>query len=177
MIQTNGSLVDLKYKERTEMILRIMMRPAALTALLAIALAGCVSLGLSEPVKVTLAGIEPLEGEGLEARFLAKIRLQNPNDKPVTFDGCAVDVDLNGKSFASGVSDARGEVARFGEGLIEIPITVPGTAIVRQAIGLFTGDRSKATYRVRGFLNTGTFGRVRFDSTGEVTLPKSTPGN
>ena len=158
------------------MALKTMMSSAVLAAVFAIALAGCASLGLGEPLKVTLAGIEPLEGEGLEARFLAKIRVQNPNDKPITFDGFAVDVDLNGKSFASGVTDARGEVARFGEAVVEIPITVPGTAIVRQALGLFTGDRSKAAYRVGGFFNSGTIGRVRFDSTGEVTLPKSTPG-
>ena len=137
------------------MVVTTMMRSAALTALFAIALPGCASLGLGEPLKVTLAGIEPLEGEGLEARFLAKVRLQNPNDKPIAFDGCAVDVDLNGKSFASGVSDARGEVARFGEGLVEIPITVPGSAIVRQALGLFTGDRSKATYLSEGFSTPG----------------------
>jgi hypothetical protein len=47
---------------------------------------------------------------------------------------------------------------------------VPAIAIVRQVLGIFTGDLSKATYRVRGFLNTGTFGRQRFDSTGEIEL-------
>src|SRR5262249_28413462 len=113
------SLTD-DLKGAIEMILTTMMRPAALTAFLAIAVAACASFGRGEALKVTLAGLETLEGEGLEARFLAKIRVQNPNDKPIAFDGCAVDVDLNGKSFASGVSDARGEIARFGEGLIEI---------------------------------------------------------
>jgi len=50
---------------------------------------------------------------------------------------------------------------------------MPGSAIVRQVLGFITGDRSKVTYRVRGFLNTGTFGRVPFDSTGEIDLSKS----
>jgi LEA14-like dessication related protein len=154
------------------MVLTTMIRSAALTALLAIALAGCAGLGLHEPLKVTLAGVEPLEGAGMEARFLARLRVQNPNDALIAYDGLAVDVDLNGKSFASGVSDARGEVARFGESLVELPVTMPGSAIVRQVLGFIMGDRGKVSYRVRGFLNTGTFGRVPFDSTGEIDLSK-----
>jgi len=146
------------------------LRPAALAALVAIALAGCA--GLREPLKVSLAGVEPLEGAGMEARFLARIRVQNPNDAPIAYDGVAVDVELNGRSFASGVSDARGEVARFGESLVELPVTVPGSTIVRQLLGFIMDDRGTVTYRVRGFLNTGTFGRVPFDSTGEIDLSK-----
>ena len=149
------------------------IRSAALTALVAIALAGCASMGLHEPLKVSLAGVEPLTGAGMEARFLARIRVQNPNDASIAYDGLALDVELNGRSFASGVSDARGEVARFGESVVELPVTMPGSAIVRQVLGFITGDRSKVTYRVRGFLNTGTFGRVPFDSTGEIDLSKS----
>jgi LEA14-like dessication related protein len=142
-------------------------------ALLGLALAGC--SGLREPLKVSLAGVEQLEGAGMEARFLAKIRVQNPNDAPIAYDGVAVEVDLNGRSFASGVSDAKGEVARFGESLVEVPVTVPATTIVRQVIGFFMAVPGKLTYRVRGFFNTGTFGRVPFDSTGQLDLPTSPP--
>src|SRR5262249_32899484 len=126
-----------------------------------------------EPLKVSLAGVQPLEGAGMEARFLAGIRVQNPNDALITYDGLAVDVELNGRSFASGVSDAKGEVARFGESLVELPVTVPGSTILRQLFGLIAGDRGKVTYRVRGFLNTTTWGRVPFDSTGDISLPQS----
>ena len=142
------------------------------TAQIATGLAGCASIGVGEPLRVSLAGLEPLTGAGLEARFLAKIRVQNPNDGPVVDDGVTVEVDVNGRSFASGVGDAKGEFPRFGESLVELPITVPVTSIIRQVIGFATGDRSKASYRLRGFFNTGTFGRVRFDSTGEIDLPK-----
>jgi LEA14-like dessication related protein len=108
----------------------------------------------------------------MEARFLAKVRVQNPNDVSIAYSGVSAELDLNGKSFASGVSDAAGEIPRFGESVIEIPLTVPATAILRQVLGLISGDRSKATYHVRGFFNTGTFGRAPFDSTGEIELPK-----
>ena len=61
--------------------------------------------------------------------------------------------------------------------MLELPLTVPATAIVRQVLGFIVGDLSKATYRVRGFLNTGTFGRAPFDSTGEIELPKLAPSS
>ena len=152
------------------------IRRISLVALIVTALAGCAGIGLREPLRVSLAGLEPLAGEGMELRMLAKIRVQNPNDTAVTYDGVTVEVDLNGKSFASGVSDAKGEFPRFGEGVVEVPVTVPASAIVRQVFGFISGDRSKASYRVRGSFNTGTFGRAPFDSTGEVDLPKMPSG-
>ena len=144
-------------------------RATVLTALLGLSLIGCAS---REPLKVSLAGIAPLEGTGMETRFMARLRVQNPNETPIVYDGASVEVELNGQSFASGVSDARGEIARFGESLVELPVTVPAFAIIRQVVGLMRGDRSKMTYRVRGFLNTASLGRARFDSTGELDRSK-----
>jgi len=149
-----------------------MLRRAGLVVLVSAVLASCAGTGLREPLRVNLAGLESIPGAGMEARFLAKVRVQNPNDVSIAYSGLSVELDLNGKSFASGVSDATGEIPRFGESVIEIPLTVPATAIVRQVLGLVSGDRSKASYRVRGFLNAGTLGRAPFDSTGEIELPK-----
>src|SRR5215831_7527469 len=147
-----------------------MIRCSAFVLLVAAALAACG--GLREPLRVSLAGIDSLPGEGLEARFLARIRVQNPNDVPIPYSGLSAELDLNGRSFASGVSAATGEIPRFGESVIELPLTVPGTAIVRQVLGFIGGVPDKATYHVKGFLNTGAFGRASFNSTGQVDMPK-----
>ncbi|HXJ78641.1 MAG TPA: LEA type 2 family protein [Candidatus Methylomirabilis sp.] len=147
-----------------------MIRRAALVALVGVVLAACA--GLREPLRVNLAGVESLPGEGMEARFLARIRVQNPNDVSIRYSGLSAELDLNGRSFASGVSDTTGEIPRFGDTVLELPLTVPATAIVGQVLGLIGGNLSKVTYRVRGFLNTGTFGRAPFDSTGEIEWPK-----
>ena len=149
-----------------------MIRRVAFAVFVAAALAACAGVGLREPVRVDLAGLESLPGEGLEARMLARIRVQNPNDVSLAYNGLSVELDLNGQSFASGVSDATGEIPRFGESVLELPLTVPGTAIVRQVLGLIRGDHSKTSYHVRGFISTGVFGRAPFDSTGEIELPK-----
>lgn len=152
-----------------------MIRRVALVALVAAVMAACAGIGLREPLRVSLAGLESLPGEGLEARFLARIRVQNPNDVAIAYSGLSAELDLNGRSFASGVSAAAGEIPRFGESVLELPLTVPATAIVRQVLGLISGDRSTATYRVHGFLNVGTLGRAPFNSTGEIDLPTLAP--
>jgi hypothetical protein len=129
-----------------------MIRHVALAVLVFAVVTACAGIGLREPLRVGLAGVDSLPGEGLEVRFLARIRVQNPNDVSITYSGLSAEVDLNGRSFASGVSAATGEIPRFGESVIDLPITVPGTAIVRQVLGFIGSTPGKATYHIRGFL-------------------------
>ncbi len=134
-------------------------------------LAGCASMTHQEPVRVSLAGIEPLTNEGLEARFAVKLRVQNPNDKALYFDGVFIDIELQEKSFGTGVSDQRGNVPRFGETLVVVPVTVPLTSVVRQFLGVASskGSFDRVSYRLRGRLGgSRLFGGVRFDKQGEV---------
>jgi LEA14-like dessication related protein len=150
-----------------------MKRRILLILTLAVILSGCAALGLREPLRVAVAGIEPLEGKGMEARFAVHLRIQNHDDKPINYDGIALDLDLRGTSFASGVSDEGGTIPRFGETIITVPVTVPATAILRHAFGLATGgDRTRADYHLRGKLGGQglAIGR-QFDSKGEITLP------
>ena len=74
-------------------------------ALLVLGLAGCASLIQREPVRINVVGLEPLPGAGMEMRFAVKLRVQNPNEAAIDFDGLALELDLNGKPFATGVSD------------------------------------------------------------------------
>jgi LEA14-like dessication related protein len=116
--------------------------------------------------------MEPLEGKGMEARFAVKIRIQNHSSTPIDYDGIALDMDVRGSSFASGVSDQSGTIPRFGESVITVPVTVPATAILRHVYGFATGDRAKVDYRLQGKLGAPglSLGKY-FDSTGEITLP------
>src|SRR5262245_59261874 len=76
---------------------------------------GCATLQHRDPLQVTVAGIEPLQGQGMELRMLVKLRVQNPNDAPIEYNGAAVEMIVQGKTFATGVIDASGTVPRFGE--------------------------------------------------------------
>ena len=136
-------------------------------------LAGCASLGLGEPVQVNVVGIEPLPGEGMEVRMAVKLRVQNPNDAALDFDGISMTLDVQGSSFATGVSDARGSVPRFGETVITVPVSVSALAAVRQVIAMATGERSRVEYALRGRLSGTGLGTVGFESKGEVALPQA----
>ncbi len=142
----------------------------------ALMLAGCAGLPGSEPLHVSLAGVESLPGQGMEVRMAVKLRVQNPNDAPVNFDGLAVTLDLRGMELASGVSDARGTVPRFGETVLVVPVTVSAFAMARQVISLAGGGTSKVDFVARGRLSDGSFGGARFESKGAFDLPAGFPG-
>lgn len=138
----------------------------------AMLLGGCAAFQRTEPVEVILAGIEPLQGEGLEMRMLAKLRIQNPNDVPLEFNGVAVQIDVQGRRFATGVSDTTGSIPRFGETVITVPVSVSVLRIARQAIDALGRDyRGKLAYELSGKLAGPGFDSVRFSSKGELTLP------
>jgi hypothetical protein len=63
---------------------------------------GCATLRGEDPLQVTVAGIEPLQGEGMELRLMVKLRVQNPNDAPLDYRGVALEMNVQGKTFASG---------------------------------------------------------------------------
>ena len=140
--------------------------------LLSLAAVGCAGLAGSDPVRVQLAGLEPLPGEGLEWRMLLKLRVQNPSEQPVDYDGASVELDLRGQPFASGVSDVRGSVPRFGEAVLSLPVTVSALSVARQVLDLVAGRQgAPLDYVLRGKLAGPALGGVHFQSTGQLTWP------
>ena len=147
-------------------------RLVAIGALVCVALNGCAGLFGSDPLRVNVAGIEPIDNQGLEMRFNIKLRVQNPNDSTVNFNGISIDLDLNGKPFASGVSDQSGTVPRFGETVISVPLSVPAFTVVRQALALPGAMESgQIPYTLRGKLANGLTGTTRFIDQGTLKLP------
>ncbi len=135
-------------------------------------LGGCGSLLHTEPIEVSLVGVDPLEGQGLELRMLVKLRVQNPNDAPLDYNGVSVQMNAQGKRFATGVSNAAGSVPRFGETIVSIPVSISMFNIARQAIGVVNNEYSgRLEYEMSGRLAGPALGSVRFNSNGTFTLP------
>jgi len=141
-------------------------------------LGACAGLPQRDPLNVGVVGIEPLPSEGMELRLAVTIRVQNPNDTQVEFTGAAVELDLNGRALASGVTDAVGTVPRYGETEFTVPVTISAFNVARQLIGLMNGSNAdQVNYRVRGKLEAGLFGTRRFTDDGsfQLNLPTQTP--
>jgi hypothetical protein len=148
---------------------------AGVLALAVLALSACTTLPRSDPLQVTVAGIESLPGEGLELRMLVKLRVQNPNDTPLDYDGVYVRLDLLERTFATGVTDAQGTIPRYGESVVAVPVTASVLRMVRQALGFFGGEPpGKVTYGLSGKIHRATGGAVRFRSSGEIDLRATT---
>ena len=140
---------------------------------------GCASLQGREPLQVMLAGVEPLQGQGLEVRMLVKLRVQNPNDQPLDFNGVSVQMDVQGKRFATGVSDAAGSVPRFGETIVDVPVSISMFSIARQALDVMTSGSVPGTiaYEMTGTLAGPALKSAHFKSKGEFTLPAEISGS
>ena len=155
-------------------------RRAAAASLIAAALlllGGCAGLAGRDPVRVHLVGVEPLQGQSLELRFAVKLRVQNPNDTPLDYDGVALDLDVNHRPLASGVSDARGSVPRYGETVLSVPVSISAFAAIRQALGIAEGEGlDDLPYELRGKLGGGPMGVARFVDEGTLSLPGSGSG-
>ena len=153
------------------------MRRAFLPILLIVTvldLGACAVLPGREPVQVTVAGIDSLPGEGLEMRMMVKLRVQNPNDAPLEYDGVYVKLDVLDKTFATGVSDERGSVPRFGESVINVPVTISTLRVAFHALGLVLDGKptEKLSYKLNGKIAGPMFGSARFQADGELSLTK-----
>jgi LEA14-like dessication related protein len=148
-------------------------RRALLLALPApLLLGGCASLLGQEPLGVTLVGVEGLEGEGLELRLLVKLRVQNPGEAEIAWDGIALDLEVGGRTMARGVSAQAGRLPRFGEVVLAVPVSVSGLAVLREVMALVRnpGERTRVEFGVSGRLG-GALGGRRFASRAEIDWP------
>lgn len=154
-----------------------LVRTTAAALATTLALAACTGLRPRDPLQVTVSGVEGLPGEGLELRMLLKLRVQNPNDTAIEYDGVYVNLEVQGRTFATGVSDASGSVPRFGEAVIGVPVTVSAMRMARQVMGVLDGEPvDRIRYDMSGKLDGAGFSDVRFRSQGEFTLPDPSAG-
>lgn len=141
--------------------------------LILVLLSGCASFGGYQEPMVKVVGLDPLPSEGLELRFALKMRLQNPNETAIDFDGVSVSLDIDGRGLASGVSDQRGTVPRFGESVIDVPISISAFTALRQALGMMSETRTDSAlpYSLQGRFGGSQFGGLRFSGAGTIDLP------
>ncbi|MGY4533042.1 LEA14-like dessication related protein [Pseudomonas sp. TE3786] len=153
--------------------LRLVTRAIAGVSLL-ITLSACSLLGVRDDVYVDLVGLEPLPSQEMEARFAVKLRVQNPNESAIRYNGIALELRVNNRNLATGVSDESGEVPRYSERVITVPVTISAFSVLRQAWGVAASPPSAnaaVPYELNGKLGGGLWGAARFTDTGELTLP------
>lgn len=136
-----------------------------------LALSACAGMPVGmEPLSVTLADVRPSQMGLLEQEYMMKLRIQNPNDFDVPLQGVAFDVELNGKTFAKGVSRQDEVVPAFGDVLLEVKAFSSLGDVLNQVSGLRAGPPERIAYRVQGKLAQTRGMSMPFDSTGSIDL-------
>ncbi|WP_409319164.1 LEA type 2 family protein [Pseudomonas sp. KCJK9016] len=147
---------------------------AVFLSLLLLSLSACALFPDRDPVNINVVGVEPLPSQDLEVRFAIKLRVQNPNETAIDYNGIALDLDVNGHSFASGVSDQSGSIPRFSEAIVSVPVSISAFSVLRQTLGLSqTQSLDNLPYVLRGKLAGGVFGTMRFVDSGKLSLPRA----
>jgi LEA14-like dessication related protein len=143
---------------------------------LIVTLTACSTLTPGDPLRIQLVGVEPLPGEDLEMRFAVKLRVQNPNNSPIDFDGVALQLKVNQQPLLSGVSDQSGQIPRYGETILHIPVSLSAYAALRQAWGAAGYQDGKGLpYELSGKLAAGFFDTWRFNDRGTLNWPQLAP--
>jgi LEA14-like dessication related protein len=132
-------------------------------------LGGCTQY---QTVDVFVVGLQSAEGSPLEQRIRVDLRIQNPNDAPISARGMQIRLDVNGARLARGVSDAAFTIPRLGETTTSIVATTSLFDLAKQMIAL-SGTQSfqyvlEGDVFVEGGGILGGLGRsVKFRSEGE----------
>jgi LEA14-like dessication related protein len=141
--------------------------------LLVLVLAGCSALKYqtAEAPRVSLASLGVQELGLVEQRFDVGLRLRNPNDFALPISGVEYQVQLEGESFASGITNDRIELPAMGEQVISLGVT---TSLINNLQRLRRWQRSppdSLPYTVSGRVTlAGVPIRLPFDYSGKVPL-------
>jgi LEA14-like dessication related protein len=139
---------------------------------LPLVVAGCATLSGLEQPRVSVSNITPQDMTLFEQKFLVELRIQNPNDAALGVKGMTFNLDLNGKPFATGLSNKAVTIPRFGSELVEVEVFSGLTGILKQLQTLAAGGPPRFTYRLRGkvYLDQPSVA-LPFDEQGEIELP------
>ena len=143
-------------------------------------LGGCTSLPFqAQKVNVSLMDVRIAQIGTIEQEYALKLRLQNPNPQLLSIQGLSYEMELNGRTFARGVSPKSASIPPYGEIIVDVN-AVSSIATLIDQIARLKHDRPKVfRYRLTGKLNlTGTIPTgLPFEYAGEIAFSALAPGD
>ena len=134
---------------------------------------GCSTIqhGLERP-RINIARITPAEIKVFEQVFDLELRIQNPNDLPLAISGLAFELKLNGKRFATGVSNESMVIDRLSSRVIRVEALTTLWGFIQQVAEYQRTKAPRVVYRLRGNLCVGSPSvKLPFDDSGEIDIP------
>jgi len=120
--------------------------------------------------RVAFLGMVPIELGLLEQTFQVRLRIENPNDFPLTLKGLDYELFVNGEQLLTGVAPVSAEIGPFETVMVQLP----GRGSILEWINSQdTWDGDSVRYRITGYAHlSGGAGRVPFEREGEIRLGK-----
>jgi LEA14-like dessication related protein len=111
--------------------------------------AGCAGLGESlKPPQMNISNIKVLEIRPFEAVFQIRLRAFNTNDAAIGIKGIKCELEINGRRFATGVSNTRTEIPPYQTAVIPIDVYSSVLDLIRGLPGL--GNKERLRYTLKG---------------------------
>jgi LEA14-like dessication related protein len=127
---------------------------AVLLLLILTAFSGCAGIGRRlEPPRISFAGIRLEAVSGFETVFKLDLRVINTASVALTLEGIDCELDINGKKFATGVSNAAVKIPSFGTDVVSVRVYASVLDMLRGLRGL--PGQERIDYRLRGKVRLG----------------------
>lgn len=150
---------------------------AVLLLVLSLVLCACATTSLyQDPPRVTLTSIQPKDMALLEQRYSLQLRIMNPNDVAIPVEGLSYALEINGREFAYGVSNAAVSIPPFGEALLDVEVVSNLLNIMQQVQEMQGEQHDSLHYRLSGKISLDNSpARLPFEYEGELKyLPATT---
>jgi LEA14-like dessication related protein len=146
--------------------------PAGLV-LLALLMSGCsLFVPKLEKPKLSVVNVELEKSDLWEQRLKVRMRVENPNDRPIPVKGLTVALDIEDQEIAHGVSGASFNVPAFGEAEFDMNMTANMAGALLKLLGAGNQFRDSIDYRIKGklSLSEGWLRSMPFEDRGTVRL-------
>ncbi len=129
-----------------------------------------------DPPSVRLVDLRPQAVGLFEQRFLARVRLENPNPVPLRVRGLRVSLEIDGRPFGEGSRELDLELPPLGRRVVPVPLFVATGSLVRGVLEALRQGGFR--YRLEGtVLVARAFGirRLPFVHEGALLAPRVGP--
>jgi LEA14-like dessication related protein len=145
----------------------------SLVSLLLLSLAGCsLFIPKLETPKLSVVNVELQKSDLWEQRMRVRMRVENPNDRPIPVKGLTVMLEVQGQELAHGVSGASFLVPALGEAEFDMNMTANMAGALLKFLGKNDQLGDTVEYRVRGklSLSEGLMRSIPFEDRGSFSL-------
>jgi LEA14-like dessication related protein len=134
-------------------------------------LAGCATLGTETAPKVTLMNLLPKEMGMLAQQYELELEILNRSPEPLALRGMSFALEINGRSFADGVSGQAVQIPGLSSGRVKAEVSSSLFGVLRQLQEFSKDGRLRLEYRLAGTLypEGGGLG-IPFSSRDELLL-------